>query len=49
MKKLDSYWASNKDWYEWTENGERIIKPTAPLEAKKSYKRYLEQMKSKAL
>ena len=44
MTKMDYYWASNKDWYE-RKDGVRVIKDTAPKEAKESYERYLKQMK----
>ena len=43
MRKLDFFWASNKDWYFRKENGVRVLKPNAPPEAQESYKRYLEQ------
>ncbi len=49
MRKLDYFWTTNKDWYEWTENGERVIKPDAPTEAQESYKHYLEQKKRKSI
>ncbi|MFQ9512021.1 MAG: hypothetical protein ACLR19_00015 [Clostridia bacterium] len=43
MKRLDFYWSSNPDWWEWKPNGMRVIKPDAPNEAQESYKHYLEQ------
>lgn len=43
MRKLNYFWASNPEWYEWQENGDRVLKPDAPPEAQESYKRYLEQ------
>ena len=43
MKRLDFYWSSNPDWWEWKPNGTRVIKPDAPTEAQESYKHYLEQ------
>ena len=46
MRKLDYYWTTNKEWYEWTENLERVIRPDAPPEAQESYKHYLEQIKN---
>lgn len=45
MRNFDLFWASNREWYEWTENGDRVLKETAPKEAKDSYARYLEQRK----
>ncbi len=45
MRKLDYFWATNKDWWTRDENYEMIIKPDAPKEAQESYKRYLEQLK----
>ena len=44
MKRLDFYWSSNTDWWEWKPNGMRVIKPDAPKEAQESYKHYLEQI-----
>ena len=49
MRKLDYYWATNKDWYKWTEDGDRVIKPDAPPEAQESYKHYLDQIKEKGI
>ena len=49
MKKLDYFWLSNEEWWYWDENMNRVIKPDAPPEAQESYKRYLEQIKSKAV
>lgn len=43
MKRLDFFWTSNPDWWEWKSNGTRIIKLDAPPEAQESYKHYLEQ------
>ena len=43
MKRLDFYWSSNPDWWEWKTNGMRVIKPDAPKEAQERYKHYLEQ------
>lgn len=45
MRKLDYYWATNRDWWEWKKNGWREIKPDAPKEAQESFKHYLEQLK----
>lgn len=47
MKRLDFYWSSNTDWWEWKPNGMRVIKPDAPKEAQESYKHYLEQISGK--
>lgn len=45
MRKLDFFWTTNQDWYEWKENGARILKDDAPPEAQASYQHYLEQCK----
>ena len=45
MRKYDSFWLSNKDWYHWTENGDRVLNDDAPPEAKASYERYNQQRK----
>ena len=47
MRKVDLYWTKNRDWWEF-KNHVRVVKDDAPLEAKVSYARYLEQMKKKA-
>jgi hypothetical protein len=49
MRKLDLYWKSNREWWEY-KNHIPTIKESAPEKAKESYKRYLEQIKdTKAL
>lgn len=48
MKKLDMYWMSNRDWWE-LENHIPTVKEDAPIEAKVSYERYKEQLKSTAV
>lgn len=45
MRKMDFYWASNKDWYYRDEHFNPHIKSTAPKEAKESFQHYLEQLK----
>lgn len=45
MRKLDLFWRSNRDWWEF-KNHIPVIKEDAPPEAKASYARYLEQTKS---
>lgn len=42
MRKLDLYWKSNPDWWEF-ENHIPVVKKDAPLEAQKSYQRYLQE------
>ena len=42
MKKLDFYWASNREWWEF-KNHIRVLRSDAPKEAQDSYKHYLEQ------
>ena len=42
MKKLDYYWATNRDWVSF-EGCVVTLKPDAPKEAQDSYKHYLEQ------
>ncbi|MBS4900702.1 MAG: hypothetical protein KHZ87_08125 [Clostridiales bacterium] len=44
MTKLDYFWLSNRDWYEY-KGLKRVLKPSAPKEAKESYERYLKQLK----
>ena len=43
MRKYDLYWMENEDWYEFDESLFPRIKESAPPEAQRSYKRYLEQ------
>ena len=43
MRKLEFYWASNKEWYYLNEYCEFVIRDDAPEDAKESYKKYLEQ------
>ena len=50
MRHLETYWKKNKEWWEYKIiNGTPfpVIKDTAPLEAKKSYKVFREQIKEK--
>lgn len=44
MRKYDTYWESNKDWY-YVKDGRFIVREDAPKEAQDSYKHYLEQLK----
>lgn len=44
MKKLDLYWKSNREWWEYIDHIP-TVKDSAPPEAKASYKNYLEQTK----
>ena len=45
MRKLDYFWATNRDWWYRKENGVKVLKKDAPPEAQESYKHYLEQIK----
>ena len=46
MRKLDSYWLTNDDW--WTfKNHIPTIREDAPPEAQESYKRYIKQIANK--
>ncbi|MBR0280562.1 MAG: hypothetical protein IJQ81_03090 [Oscillibacter sp.] len=46
MRKLDFYWATNRSWYYRSKfSGDRFLRPSAPPEARKSYRRYLKQKK----
>lgn len=45
MRKLDLYWRSNPDWWEF-KNNIPSVKDDAPPEAKESYRRYQEQKKA---
>ena len=49
MRKLDFYWASNKDWFHFKDNGVMVVNDDAPPEAQESYKHYLEQKKRKSI
>ena len=42
LKKLDTFWKSNREWWEYKDHI-KVIKANAPPEAQKSYKTYLEQ------
>ena len=44
MKKVDLYWKTNHDWWEYDDNLIPIMKESAPPEAKASYQRYLKQV-----
>ena len=46
MRKLDLYWQSNRDWWEYVNHIPRV-KDNAPAEAKESYRRYQEQLSEK--
>ena len=46
MIRLERYWMSNRSWIKFTSNGP-VLKSDAPEKAKESYKKYLEQLKSK--
>lgn len=48
MRKVDLYWATNKDWWEF-KNHVRVVKEDAPPEAKASYARYLKQVSTKSV
>ena len=43
MTRLDLYWMNNDDWYYKNENGDFIIRDTAPQKAKDSFERYMRQ------
>lgn len=49
MRSLDLYWATNPDWYDYTDDEDPNAKPfltdKAPPEAVESFKRYLAQKK----
>lgn len=49
MKKIDLFWKSNRDWWEYDKDYVPIMKESAPLEAKESYNRYLKQINDEAL
>ncbi len=46
MTKLESFWMSNRDWIRFTKNGV-VLREAAPKEAKKSYEKYLRQLKER--
>ena len=43
-KKLDLFWRSKREWWH-AEGYKPVVNDDAPLEAKKSYEHYLQQMK----
>ena len=43
MRKLDLYWKTNRDWWEF-KNHIPVVKDDAPLAAKESYQNYLKQV-----
>ena len=45
MVKLDLFWRSNEDWYHINDSNNIVINDDAPLEAKKSYFKYIKQLK----
>jgi len=45
MKKIDLFWQSNREWWEYKDHIP-TIREDAPQEAKESYQRYLEQTTS---
>lgn len=47
MRALDMFWMSNRDWWEFVDHIP-TIKASAPPEAQRSYKRYMEQTSNKA-
>ncbi len=46
MRRLNLYWRSNRDWWEF-DNHIPVIKKDAPPEAQESYKLYLQQISGK--
>lgn len=42
MRKYESFWSSNSDWY-FFKDGFPVMDKNAPEEAKESFKKYLEQ------
>ena len=42
MKKIDLFWQSNRDWWEYKDHVP-TVREDAPPEAKESYERYLKQ------
>ena len=52
MKKLDLYWMENPDWFDYTDDEENpvpFLTEKATPEAKASFARYSEQIKSKSV
>lgn len=49
MRNLDLYWMTNPDWYDYPDddNAVAFLTEKAPVEARESYERYLEQKKGK--
>ena len=51
MKKLDLYWMNDPAWFDFAddEDAAPFLTEAAPPEAKASYARFLEQIKSEAV
>lgn len=43
MTILESYWMNNKEWYSYNDEGDPVIKESAPQKAKESYEKFLIQ------
>lgn len=43
-KKLNLFWKSNPEWWH-VEGNNLVVNDDAPVEAKRSYKKYLKQIK----
>lgn len=43
MRKVDLFWQSNREWWEFRDHIP-VVKASAPPEAQASYQRYLEQV-----
>lgn len=39
------FWTTNKEWYTYNNDGEMVIKESAPQEAQDSYAKYLVEIK----
>lgn len=44
MTIIESYWASNKEWYGIDDNGNPFLTDKATLEAIESFKKYKQQL-----
>lgn len=42
-KFLNTYWQTNKEWYDLDENLDVYVKDDTPEEAKESFKRFLKE------
>lgn len=47
MRAMDFHWMARDEWWHFV-NYTPVVRPDAPIEAKVSYERYLEQLEAEA-